>query len=151
MSFPVLGAIFKGRRKVSDIEFLAKKEFDGKLRTTEGSLATTGDIVTLTANTGKDMYKAKIKVVMTGGNNVTSDRGTVELKANGTIVETAVLAAPWDTGEGGSRTHIHEFVWAGKVAAGQILKLECVAITSNANFDGIIVVFEEDTGDDPRI
>ena len=50
-------------KTLSDIEFLAKKEFDGKLRTAEGNVTAAGDIATLTANSGKDMYLATAKVI----------------------------------------------------------------------------------------
>ena len=47
---------------MSDIMFLAKKEFDGKLRQNDGTRTTAGDLATLTATTGKDMYLAYAKV-----------------------------------------------------------------------------------------
>ena len=139
---------------MSDIEFLAKKEFDGKLRTAEGTLTATGDLATITANSGKDMYLAKTKVSV---RQTTSDRASrtviVELKVN------AVIKSTWSCDLNAQSTTIgatssigYEFVLSGvKVAATQIIKLEVITIDADMEVNGELVVFEETTGETPVI
>ena len=142
------------KKTLSDIEFLAKKEFDGKLRTAEGTLTATGDLATITANSGKDMYLAKTKVSV---RQTTSDRNSrtviVELKVN------AVIKSTWSCDLNAQSTTIgatssigYEFVLSGvKVAATQIIKLEVITIDADMEVNGELVVFEETTGETPVI
>ncbi len=144
-----------GRTPVSgDLAFLSGKEFDGKLRTNEGVVTTTGDLATLTATTGKDMYLASaqcstVRSDIAGLGNVTVK---VELKLNGVVIETWIAHTMWNT----SLTHfdnVYNFkIGIGKkVLAGQIIKLEVVTNAGSDNdFEGAISCFEEDTGVDPR-
>jgi len=133
----------RGGKKLSDIEFLAIKEFDGKLRSNEGALAANGTLCTLTANTGKDMYIARAKVILRGA----SKTGTAELTVNGTVVETVDLA----TGSSSINTE-YEFKNVGhKVAATEIIKIEITASSATPVYEGFIECFEEDTGESPQI
>jgi len=129
---------------VSDIEYLAVKEKEGKLVQNDGNRTTTGDLCTLTASSGKDMYfaSAKINAKVTG----TAAALTVTLDVNGSVIETALIplatALPWAD---------YEYISKGfKVAATQIIKLEVTAI-NNTEVQGELVCFEETTGDDPRL
>jgi hypothetical protein len=147
MVFPWIPFLFEAKRKVSDIEFLSKKEFDGKLREDEGFLSATGDLATLTANSGKDMYLARAKCILFDnvGGSATAITEVV-LKINGTVVET-VKASP--------ATHqdtVYEFRNIGqKVAATQIIKLEVISIDTRTDVEGFIECFEETTGESPVI
>ena len=68
-----------------DLAFIAKKEFEGKVRTDEGTLTAAGDLCTLTANTGKDMYLARAKLSFrTAGGDFTMQ---ADLKLNGVVIE----------------------------------------------------------------
>lgn len=135
---------------MSDIMFLAKKEFDGKLRTDEGFISGTGDLATLTANTGKDMYIARAKVTFyhndTGVGGAVGDK--VELKINGVTVETA----PFSWSNDGPRTLDYEFKNIGhRVTTGQIIKLEVTVLNVDTDVEGFIECWEEDTGVTPVI
>jgi len=137
-----------------DVAYLAKKEFDGKLRTDEGFLSATGDLATLTANTGKDMYLARAKCVFhTNGSssatNAANDR--VELLINAVIVETAKYTqSNIGNNSPGVMALEYEFKNVGhKVAASQVIKLEVVSLDSETDVEGFIEVWEEDTGVDP--
>jgi len=128
-----------------DIAYLSKKEFDGKLRQADGSLSVTGDLATLTANAGKDMYLAKATVVFY--NNSASNptvASKVSLLLNGVTVEVVASQIGLIT-----ESFQYIFVNLGKVATTQIIKLEVTAIDTNVDIEGSIVVFEEDTGTDP--
>ena len=143
---------FGGSSLSGDLAFLVKKEFDSKLRSAEGFKSTTGDLCTLTASGGKDMYIARAKVVMYGLDNISTSGAKVELKINGTIVETAQGKWAVNTGGGGGsfQTVVYEFKNIGhKVATTEIIKLEVVTIASNIDVEGFIECFEEDTGVDP--
>ena len=52
----------RGIVTLSDVLVLAVKEFLGKTKYDEGAATSTGDVATLTASTGKDMYFAKGQV-----------------------------------------------------------------------------------------
>ena len=141
-------------RDVGDIEFLSKKEFDGKLVENEGTRTTTGDLATLTASSGKDMYLAKAKVSATTVAESFDEDIIIELKVNGVIKETwATNLNRTSGGVGKSAADEYEFATSGiKVAATQIIKLEVVTITATSvQANGVIVCFEETTGETPVI
>lgn len=145
-----------GRKKLSDIEYLSIKEFDNKLRNDEGLLSATGTLATLTANTGQDMYIARAQVVFfinAGGAN-TSFADAVELRINGTVVETATssFGVFSGSGVGGNSVLVYDFKNIGhSVAAGQIINLEVTTLSSVVDVEGFIECFEEPTGTTPQV
>jgi hypothetical protein len=149
-------AILFNRRgkKLSDIEFLAIKEFGGKVRSNEGTATTATDLATLTANTGKDMYLATAKCSVRGTGSSIS-LAIVELLINGVVVETFHYRSQWSVGGSVAKNTIdaqsYEFKNIGrKVAAGQIIKLRTLGMQT-ASAEGYIECFEEDTGASPAI
>ena len=137
---------------MSDIMFLAVKEFDSKLRSAEGSVTAAGDIATLTANSGKDMYlaRAKITFIAEVGNSGLSSQDEVVLKINGTIIETTKNSM--GIGATGIVAWEYEFKNVGhKVATGEIIKLEAITLDSDITVEGFIECFEETTGETPRL
>lgn len=136
--------------------FLAKKDFDGKLRQNDSaSKTTTGDLATLTANSGKDMYlgKAYCNIRADDINSNSDPVAVVELSINGTVVETYSNSSETSTSanDHGSTSGSHEFIHIGhKVATTEIIKLEVISVT-NCKIDGAIVCFEEATGATPVI
>jgi len=156
MVFPWVSFLKERKKRVSDIEFLAVKEKEGKIRSAEGFLSVTGDLATLTANTGKDMYLAKAKCCVflrASANDISEAR--IELKLNGVIIETVQIAIQGSSGTSsgkGMGYGDYEFKNIGrKVLAGQIIKLEVAAIPTTSDVEGFIECFEETTGEDPRI
>ena len=129
--------------KLSDIEYLSIKEFDGKLRYDEGALSANGTLCALTANAGKDMYIARAKVNLRGA----TKSGTAELTLNGTVIESV------DLGTGSSSINSeYEFKNIGhKVAAGEEIKIEMTLSSATPEYEGFIECFEEDTGTSPAI
>lgn len=147
-----------GAKDMGDLEYLSIKEFGGKLRTAKGSNSATGDLATLTANTGKDMYIARAKCVFytdndTGFSNSVGDK--VVLKLNGSIIETSAFTAFNDPGNGdasGNSVINYEFKNMGHfVLAGQIIKLEVTVLDANTSVEGFISCFEENTGTTPAV
>jgi len=150
MVFPWIPFLFGRRKRLSDIEFLSIKEFDGKAVTSEVTRLTAdgaGDLATLTASSGKDMYLAKAKInVIT--NNATALQTVIELKVNGVIKETfdSLLLTTANT------TINYEFAITGlKVAATQIIKLELISLGANTQVNSVLECFEETTGESPQI
>jgi len=137
----------RGGGRLSDIEFLAIKDFGSKLVKNEGVLSATGDLATLTASSGKDMYIARAKV--TWFSNTASPSiiaSECVLKINGTIVETSKVSLS------ANNSLIYEFKNIGhKVAATQIIKLEVISIDSEVDIEGFIECFEEATGETPQV
>ena len=122
--------------------------FENSLKT-EGTKTTIGDLATLPATSGKDMYLAKAKInVKATGISVGTIR--VELKVNGVIKDT--YDADFNHGtnpDSGNSTDNYEFNMTGlKVAATQIIKLEVISISEVAVI-GSILCFEETTGESP--
>ena len=136
-----------------DLAFLVKKEFDGKLREDEGTLSATGDIATLTATAGKDMYLAEAKVNARTETNSANGTIIIELKINGVVKETYAVelnSLQATTGGAGSSVSTYAFAVKGiKVAATQIIKLEATVVDAGVEVSGSIVVFEENTGGNP--
>lgn len=130
-----------GAVTLSDILVLSVKEKLGKLVKNTGNVTATGDIATLTASSGKDMYLGTAKVSM----SETSSGGfaVVVLKINGVVVETGRL------GVVNAESRHYQFTSKGfKVAATQIIKIEATT-ASTASIDGTLICFEEDTGVNP--
>lgn len=159
MVFPWIAFLKERKRRLSDIEFLAIKEYGGKLVNDEGVKTTTGDLATLTANSGKDLYVARAKVSCTPssvGIGASSGSATIELKVNGTVVETASYS--WAARSTASNNFgSGQFAWdyefkdiGHKVDATQVIKLEVSSI-STANVEGFIEGFEEDDGNSPQV
>ena len=148
---PWLFSLWKRGGRLSDIEYLSIKDFDGKLRQNDGTQSATGDVATLTANSGKDMYlaSAHFNVISNTVNMVIT--ATVVLKINGVIVDT------WKTSGVSPVTlqaRFGEYIFpvGFKVTTGQIIKIECTANGGNdADIIGEIQCFEEATGASPAI
>lgn len=148
---PDLGTV----RLSGDLAFIAKKEFDGKIRTNEGVVTTNANVATLTATTGKDMYLATAKCSVKGTSISAVAEVDVELLINGVVHETFIYRSNYGTGGSVSKNtfdcQAYEFKNIGqKVAAGQIIKLQTVAI-SNCEVEGYLECWEESTGTDPTV
>jgi len=125
----------------SDVSFLMKKEFAGEIVTNEGQRTAVGDVATLTASAGKDMYLATAKI---SGYEATSGDTKVELKINGTVIETFF--------QNGVHSFDYQFRNIGqKVAAGEIIKIEWITEGSGGLVEGYIECVEVDTGVDPTL
>jgi len=144
---PWIHALWKRGKRLSDIEYLAIKEFDGKLVDNHSADQTAiGDGATLTASSGKDMYLSRAWANVTYDAGVGNAAVTVVLKVNGTIVES------WNVLQSTSSLQYavqHEFLIGRKVAATQIIKLE-VTSENLSSIDTYIQCFEETTGESPE-
>ena len=137
-----------------DIAFLVKKEFDGKLREAHGTLSATGDLATLTANTGKDMYLARAKIIaVIEASGQLLRTIIVQLKVNAVIKDSAriELNSTASSSQNGDSVMAYDFATGFKVVAGQIIKLEAITVDASIQVSGSIECFEEDTGVSPII
>ena len=151
--FPVIQYLRIKKKKLSDIEFLAIKEFDGKLKKNEGFLSTTGDLATLTASSGKDMYLARAKINWVSNTGVASFQAVeAVLKVNGVVVETTKHLYIGNSVDAMNTTVNYEFKNIGhKVAATQIIKIEIITLPATMDAEGFIECFEEATGASPAV
>lgn len=152
-ALPIWLTILQKAGRLSDIEFLAIKEFGNKLRSAEGNVTAAGDIAFLTANSGKDMYLASAKVTFSSNiaNTGLANESIVELKINGTIIET-VRHSTVMSANTGINVFEYEFKNIGqKVAATQIIKIEATVLDSDIQCEGFIECFEENTGTTPQV
>lgn len=147
----------KGKRaRLSDIEFLSKKEFDSKLVTNTGQQADggTGNTATLTASSGKDLYLAKAHVTVRVDQTTNLLAGEVTLVANGVIKDRWEFSGshPGNTDAGAVLVMDHDFIVQGvKVAATQTIVIDVVLSGLAFDIQGTLVGFEETTGETPVI
>ena len=134
-------------KSLGDIAFLSKKSFQGKIVSKEGFLTVTGDLATLTASGGKDMYLARAQI--TWFSNTTNPSAVADecvLRINGTIIETSKSSLDGDSMQG----LVYEFKNIGhKVLTTEIIKLEVITLDTETDIEGFIECYEEDTGADP--
>ncbi len=154
--FPWLVHLVGKGKRLSDIEYLAIKEFDGKLVTNTGEQADggTGNTATLTASSGKDLYLAKASVTVRLDALSSLIVGEITLVANSVVIDRWEFSAlnEGSTSASAAFDLQHDFTVAGiKVAATQTIVIDVVA--SNADFDitGTLVGIEETTGASPAI
>lgn len=153
----------EAKRKVSNLEFLALQEFTAAhaLRDNTGVKddGATGDMGTLTANTGKDMYLIEAWVTLRQDViDALPKLFEAVLRINGTIRDRLYLHGmntSTDSGGnagGGNGKMQGKFILKGvQVLAGEIIKIE--VITSDADLDatGTVSCWEQDTGTTPQI
>jgi len=155
ISFLPRGSFRKKGGKLSDIEFLSIKEFDGKAVENESTRTTTGVLATLTAAGGKDLYLAKAKItVRQTAINVAEKNCIIELQLNGIVKETfsSLMHDGSVAGTPGALTIPYEFAITGlKVAATQVIKLQVVTLDSQQEVNGVIEGWQEDTAATPQI
>jgi len=123
----------------SDVSFLMKKEFEGALVSDEGTLSIAGDLASLTASAGKDMYLARAKITYSPNSATSSIVGDeVVLKINDVIIETSEYSATMNS-DSGVGSFSYEFKNMGrKVLATQIIKLEVITLDSQTEVEGFI-------------
>ncbi len=156
--FPWLVHLVGKGRRLSDIEYLAIKEFDGKLVHNDGNVTAAGDVCTLTASGGKDMYLGRARIMVTAEVSAAAP-GTaiVSLLLNGVVIESTrveVIAAAQTSNAGAAGSSSQDFTFAlsgAKVAAGEIIKIEATTVDANVSVYGMIVCFEETTGASPAV
>jgi len=138
-----------------DVSFLMRKEFESALVSDEGFLSVAGDLASLTASVGKDMYLASAKITYFTNNQGGNTSGCqVELKINDVIIETtnfsSIIAA--GSGIGGDPMKVYEFKNIGrKVATGEVIKLQVISLNANIDVEGFIECVEVDSGEDPSL
>lgn len=141
---------------MSETEFLAIKEFDGKrvdvdASTTVSNTVTETDVVTQTASSGKDMYLSRAKGQMLISEATGVFDVTIKLVANG------VTKGTRQYNDNAKDTEIDfDFNVIGvKVAATQIIKITVTHSSATATRNSItsseLILFEEDTGKTPQI
>ena len=149
---PWIHALWKRGRRLSDIEYLSIKEFDGKrVDVDDQQILATGtetDLATQTANAGKDMYLgvASINLEING----LATTYLIQLYADGTVVDAFRIQMPSTDAD---RHIFYTFPTKGiKVAATQIIKITTDASASNStNYTTKLVLWEEATGDSPAV
>ena len=143
-------AFLQRKGKVSDIEYLAIKDFGGKrVDVTDNQSSSTSteiDMATQTASGSHDMFfgGGNFRMRNTTANNA---QGLVKLKINGTTVEQREI-----TITSGSQ-FTYEFISKGhKVATGEVIKITITAgHTGLTDYTSNLVLWEELTGDSPAV
>lgn len=143
---------------------LAIKEFNGggssKLRDNTGvkDVGAIGDLATLTATGGKQMYLAKATVSGRLSAKTLTAQAVVVLKLNGVIRDRGYLSgtvgstASGSQFQGGSGELFHEFTLRGvKVEPGEIIKIEVISSNAVISLSGTLHVWEETDGETPQI
>ncbi len=167
--FPWLVHLVGKGRRLSDIEYLAIKEFDSKLFTEISSEFTTNAVqITRTIANGKDFYLAKaslypvvntVVAAINGGAGTTAvnRRADVEIKYDGTVID--VLTHDQETGQDDANhqgaagaSGKYETTMAGKKLVGDgVKKLELTSTNTSGTFRCSVVGFEETSGASPAV
>ena len=151
--FPWLPFLFGEGKKLSDIEYLAIKEFDSKLVKADGDITATGDIASLTASSGKDMYLAGAKCVVYSEGVNAGVAFTIVLKVNTVVVETfrGFIGLDSNTTIGTGDLQYKFNLKGVKVAAGEIIKIEATVLGASIGVAGELMCIEETTGESPQV
>ncbi len=159
---PWITFVSKGGRKVSDIEYLATIESGNGAgnsilvkNTGEALNGGTGDLGTLTAAGGKDLYLVGASVSAKWTSSVNRGEIQVDLLVNGARIESwfSLNSDILSSGSWGSNSNHYHFKSKGfKVDATQIIKLDVIT-NSAATMDLVGTVFgiEIDDGESPRL
>ncbi len=146
---------------MGDIEYLAIKEFDAKRVDANATLtlnntSTQTDLVTQTAQGGKDMYLAEASIGGQVNNEASGEVGGVTyiLFVNGVEADRFRVENPDDLDVSGSWTH--KFTTKGiKVLTTQIIKItaknDLTGINTTTTHEGVLLLWEEDTATTPAI
>ncbi len=157
-----------GKKRLSDIEFLAINEFDNKLiHDLSAEFTTTGVKFTRTPASGKTFYLAKAKLILKDGVTLRTSLGSnhvqcrAEIKYNGTVIDTimfdsqaSLIAGGRDqetTTLGGDHQAVTNAI--GKSMDGNAIKLVeiNVAAIAGGTFRVLMMGWEEDTGTSPAV
>ena len=156
-----------GKKRVSESEYLAKKEFDGKLsKSLSAEFSGNAAQITITPASGKTFYHARSKLypvvntislpAVSGGTNVVNRRADVELTNDSTVIDVltydfegwqfgAVIAA--SSGPASQQeTNIMDSL-DGDGAKTMTL----TSTNTSGTYRVSMIGFTEDTGDDPTI
>ena len=147
---PWLVFLKESGKRLSDIEYLAIKEFGGKLVYNDNTLTAAGDLATLTASSGKDMYLAFAQVnvsITTAGTRTI----TVTLNVDTVVQDTVFFTLLSGSGSEGDGWKSYKFPIGFKVAATKVIKLEVTAQDSGITSYGEIQCIEETTGESPAV
>ena len=145
---------------MSDILFLAKKENDNKRvdvnsnGLTLSNTTTETDLVTQTANSGKDMYMAKASAQAYVDIAVSPNTVTARLKVNGITVETLKVDDISAADNPENNVEFNFKTKSEKVTTGQIIKITIqngTPTTLRSKSRGKLTLWEENTDDDPSI
>jgi len=151
---PWLHSLWKRGRRLSDIEFMAVKAFDGKLIVVEGESTSTGELLSYVPANGKKFYFAGGHVQHIGGAPTLSHAWDAELKNDSTIVDRAGAHGTITNGIGAQTALPQIFQLKGDLLEGDGAKKYSINIAANSdslNLAGMIYGFIEDDADDPRL
>ena len=160
MVFPVIQFLKRGKKRVSDIEYLCtiasgSGPGNATLVKNEGFKSAAGDLATLTAASAKDLYIVRAKCIIYANTNATfSDASnSVVLLVNGSVVETASTSLGTQSNAFTSQPGWeYEFKNIGyKVDATEIIKLEVITLGTSSDVEGFIQCIQIDDGVVPQL
>jgi len=153
--FPWILFLKGGKKRLSDIEYLSIKDFDGKRVDVDDILSITTsstelDAATQTAGSGKDMYLAGANITSIITLQSQAFSIIFRLYVNGTVVETLEVE-----GVALADEYSLTFLTKGvKVAATQIIKItaqQSGTTGRSSQHRSKLMLFEEATGESPQI
>jgi len=148
---PWIHALWKRGRRLSDIEFMSVKQFEGKLKKVQGAATATGTITSFTPATGKTFYLAGAQIQMIGNTPTTDWNWNAELKNDTTVVDVV-----GSSGSAAFATYALplKFELKGDSLVGNSSKTYSINVVSNSdsvNLEAMIYGYIEDDADDPRL
>lgn len=144
------------RKRLSDVEFMSIKQFEGKILKGEGSLGATGTLTSVTPASGKTFYLAEAKAEFDSVTIATAtQRARVELQNNAIIVDELYSSVRVSGSNFGAGTpNQSKSIIKGDSLVGdgiKVYRLQVVVFTNYALVHGTIIGYIENDADDPRV
>jgi len=143
------------KNSMGDIEYILKNNFNRNLKYDTASRSTTGDLATLTAGVGKDMYLIFAQINVTRTALIDSyQTGSVALSVNDVTEGFAVYAvagsASSNSSDGTAQIFMqYKFPIGFKVSAGQTIRLRVTNAGASLDVSSEIQCIEVNEGESP--
>jgi hypothetical protein len=162
--FPWIPYLQSTRKRLSDTEFLAIKEFDSKLITVTGAIDAVNDTIEYVPATGKTFYLHEAHIVPTA--HSTSNAIEADFKVDGTVIDTVnyIIAQATHTENKGTANaggagwgyglgfNAGKFVVKGVSLEGNSTKkIEIENVLDGGSGIATLVGWIETTGDSPQV
>lgn len=151
---PVITFLFERKKRLSDIEFMSIKKFDGKFVDSEGSLTGIGTLTSITPASGKTFYLAEAKVETEATGAVITVAMRAEVQNDGVVVDELYRNFTGSgAGAGGSLGQEYSAAQGESLDGDgvKVFRIEFVHDTSVNLAHGYLKGYLEDTGTDPRV
>ena len=162
MVFPWIAFLKESKKRLSDLEFLAIKEYDGKLiHLISSEFTGNGDQITYTPASGKTFYHLRSRLypvtdtINVSANTTNNRRCDVEITLDGTVID--VLTHDYeqysvgDTGQGAGVTWEHNSNIVESMDGNASKQVKLTSTNTSGTYRVSMLGIIEDTGSSPQV